>query len=222
MEGGDGGQSFNFLDQNVDVVLGYSYPWYGFGILYTNDTKKFEKAEKARYVSILDHKLGVDATITSLHKLSNNMRTINFSFANGIECMPSLRHLSFYGCHRLECFNEGIQRLTALRHLSFYECKSLISLPQGMKHLTALRHLSFLFCSSLISLPQGQQRLGQEGQIQFSLDVLGRLFSQKRMFLVLKIATAYQFSHNMQHRKSQPSLVFSLLLYCFNNIVVCI
>ncbi|KAM3691032.1 hypothetical protein ACJW31_09G164900 [Castanea mollissima] len=229
----------------------------------TNDTKKFEKAEKARYVSILDHKLGVDATITSLHKLSNNMRTINFSFgwggfdeslvetcmsrfkhlrllnlrnskletlsssistlkhlrylnlggnrkikklpdsicdlqnletlkllwcneieelprdirkmvslryfeittkqarlpANGIECMPSLRHLSFYGCHRLECFNEGIQRLTALRHLSFYECKSLISLPQGMKHLTALRHLSFVFCSSLISLPQGMKHL---------------------------------------------------------------
>nr|POE61937.1 hypothetical protein CFP56_41774 [Quercus suber] len=90
--------------------------------------------------------------------------------ANGIECMSSLRYLSFYKCPRLECFNEGIQRLTALRHLSF------------------------LFCESLISLPQG-------------LDVLGRLFSQKRMFLVLKIATAYQFSHNMQHRKSQPSLV---------------
>ena len=37
-------------------------------------------------------------------------------------------------------------------------------------------------------------------------DVLWRFFSQKRIFLVLKIATAYQFSHNMQHRKSQPSL----------------
>ncbi|KAM3738925.1 hypothetical protein ACB098_09G166100 [Castanea mollissima] len=79
--------------------------------------------------------------------------------ANGIECMPSLRHLSFYECHRLECFNEGIQRLTALRHLCFHSCESLISLPQGMKHLTALRHLSFVFCSSLISLPQGMKHL---------------------------------------------------------------
>ncbi|KAM3738939.1 hypothetical protein ACB098_09G167500 [Castanea mollissima] len=221
----------------------------------TNDTKKFEKAEKARYVSILDRKLGVDATITSLHKLSNNMRTINFSFgwggfdsinigeslvetcisrfkhlrllnlgnskletlsssistlkhlrylnlggnqkikklpdsicdlqnletlilygcneieelprdirkmvslrnfeiatkqarlpANGIECMPSLRHLFFYSCHRLECFNEGIQRLTALRYLGFDNCKSLISLPQGMKHLTALEYLGITRC----------------------------------------------------------------------------
>ncbi|KAM4091806.1 hypothetical protein ACJW30_09G163700 [Castanea mollissima] len=222
----------------------------------TNNTNKFEKA---RHVSILDHKLGVDATITFLHKLSNNMRTINFSFdnwghfdsinineslvetcisrfkhlrllnlrnstletlsssistlkhlrylnlhenkkikklpdsicdlqnletlilfgcneieelprnirkmvslryfvittkqkrlpANGIECMSSLRHLSFDNCHRLECFNEGIQRLTALRHLSFLYCESLISLPQGMKHLTALEYLDITCCEKL-------------------------------------------------------------------------
>ncbi|KAM3738937.1 hypothetical protein ACB098_09G167300 [Castanea mollissima] len=222
----------------------------------TNNTNKFEKA---RHISILDHKLGVDARITFLHKLSNNMRTINFSFdvwgdfdsidineslvetcisrfkhlrllnlrnstletlsssistlkhlrylnlngnkkikklpdsicnlqnletlilfrcdeieelprdirkmvslryfvittkqtrlpANGIECMPSLRHLSFDSCHRLECFNEGIQRLTALRHLSFLFCSSLISLPQGMKHLTALEYLDITNCEKL-------------------------------------------------------------------------
>nr|XP_023890113.1 putative disease resistance protein RGA4 [Quercus suber]XP_023890114.1 putative disease resistance protein RGA4 [Quercus suber]XP_023890115.1 putative disease resistance protein RGA4 [Quercus suber]XP_023890116.1 putative disease resistance protein RGA4 [Quercus suber] len=221
----------------------------------TNNTNNFEKA---RHVSILDHKWGVDATITFLHKLSNNLRTINFSFddrdqfainineslvetcisrfkhlrllnlrnstletlsssistlkhlrylnlrgnkkikklpdsicnlqnletlilfmceeieelprdirkmvslrhfvittkqtrlpANGIECMSSLRHLSFYSCHRLECFNEGIQRLAALRHLSFINCKSLISLPQGMKHLTALEYLRITICEKL-------------------------------------------------------------------------
>ena len=69
--------------------------------------------------------------------------------ANGIECMSSLRHLSFSSCHRLECFNEGIQRLTALRHLSFVNCKSLISLPQGMKHLTALEYVSISICQKL-------------------------------------------------------------------------
>ena len=68
---------------------------------------------------------------------------------NGIECMSSLRYLSFYGCHRLECFNEGIQRLTALRSLSFFNCESLISLPQGMKHLTALESLAILRCEKL-------------------------------------------------------------------------
>ena len=41
-----------------------------------NNTNKFEKS---RQVSILDHKLGVDARIMFLHKLSNNARTINFS-----------------------------------------------------------------------------------------------------------------------------------------------
>ena len=223
------------------------------------DTKKTNKFEKARHVSILDHKLRVDAAITFLHKLSNNMQTINFSFddwdksdsidineslvetcisrfknlrllnlsnstletlsssistlkhlryltlsknqeikklpdsicdlqnletlilfgceeieelprdirkmvslryfeittkqtrlpANGIECMSSLRYLSFFRCHRLECFNEGIRRLTALRYLSIRFCKSLISLPQGMKHLTVLEYLDISYCEKL-------------------------------------------------------------------------
>ncbi|XP_030949503.1 putative disease resistance protein RGA3 [Quercus lobata] len=376
----------------------------------TNNTNKFEKA---RHVSILDRECGVDATVTFLHKLSNNMRTINFSTddrgqidsinineslvetcisrfkhlrllnlsnstletmsssistlkhlrylnlcgnkiikklpdsicdlqnletlilractaleelprdirkmvslryfvittkqtrlpANGVECMSSLRYLSFYNCHRLECFNEGIQRLTTLRCLSFEFCESLISLPQGMKHLTALEYLDITYCEELnlmerddyptslqtlhigglpqlVSLPQGlkgsadtlqflsifdckylgvlpewlpdlsslrkleiwrcqklsslpegmdrltalreleivrcpelrrdyEREVGKDWgkMVKFSFDDLGRLFSQKRMFLVLKIATAYQFSHKMQHRKSQPSLV---------------
>ncbi|KAK7845111.1 putative disease resistance protein rga4 [Quercus suber] len=63
--------------------------------------------------------------------------------------MSSLRHLSFFSCHRLECFNEGIQRLTALRYLSFLFCDSLISLPQGMKHLTALEYLDITRCEKL-------------------------------------------------------------------------
>ena len=69
--------------------------------------------------------------------------------ANGIECMSSLRYLSFYYCHRLECFNEGIQHLTALHYLSFGFCESLISLPQGMKHLTALESLAISRCEKL-------------------------------------------------------------------------
>ncbi|KAL4607729.1 hypothetical protein ACB092_09G196100 [Castanea dentata] len=223
------------------------------------DTKNTNNFEKARCVSILDHKRGVDAIITFLHKLSNNTRTINFSLddwvqfdsiniseslvetcisrfkhlrllnlghstletlsssistlkhlrylnlnrnkkikklpdsicdlqnletlilfgcnefeelprdirkmvslryfqittkqtrlpANGIECMPSLRYLSFYRCPRLECFNEGIQRLTALRCLGLGYCKSLISLPQGMRHLTALECLGIGNCEKL-------------------------------------------------------------------------
>nr|POE96802.1 hypothetical protein CFP56_27466 [Quercus suber] len=63
------------------------------------------------------------------------------------------------------------------------------------------------YLKELLSRSYFQERLGQDGQIQFLLDVLGRLFSQKRMFLVLKIATAYQFRRSMQHRKSQPSLL---------------
>ena len=39
VEGGDRGQSFNFLDQNADVGLGYFCAWYGFGIL----CKKFPR-----------------------------------------------------------------------------------------------------------------------------------------------------------------------------------
>ena len=45
----------------------------------TNNTNKFEKA---RHVSILDLKWGVDTTITFLHKLTNIMQTINFSFGD--------------------------------------------------------------------------------------------------------------------------------------------
>ncbi|KAM4091808.1 hypothetical protein ACJW30_09G163800 [Castanea mollissima] len=262
------------------------------------DTKNTNNFEKARHVSILDHKWGVDAIITFLHKLNNNMRTINFSLddwvqfdsiniseslvktcisrfkhlrllnlrhstletlsssistlkhlrylnlnrnkkikklpdsicdlqnletlillgcneieelprdirkmvslryfqittkqtrlpANGIECMSSLRYLSFYRCPRLECFNEGIQRLTALRYLGFGYCKSLISLPQGMRHLTALeclgignceklnlmegddyptrlQTLNILVLPQLVSLPQGLK--GSADTIQF-------------------------------------------------------
>ena len=39
VEGGDGGQSFNFLEQNANAGLGYFYAWYGFGIL----CKKFSR-----------------------------------------------------------------------------------------------------------------------------------------------------------------------------------
>ena len=69
--------------------------------------------------------------------------------ANGIECMSSLRYLSFRNCRRLECFNEGIQCLTALRSLRFVDCESLISLPQGMRHLTALESLDIVNCGKL-------------------------------------------------------------------------
>ena len=68
---------------------------------------------------------------------------------NGIECMSSLRYLSFDRCHRLECFNEGIQRLTALCILRINECGNLISLPQGMKHLIALESLDISNCEKL-------------------------------------------------------------------------
>ena len=77
--------------------------------------------------------------------------------ANGIECMPSLRFLSFDDCNRLECFNEGIQRLTALRVLSLNfnaHNNKLISLPQGMKHLTALEYLEIFDCGK-VNLMEG-------------------------------------------------------------------
>nr|POE67219.1 hypothetical protein CFP56_68597 [Quercus suber] len=91
-------------------------------------------------------------------------------------------------------------------HISF--CENLEVLPEWLPDLSSLRQLKIWGCPKL----SGRQRLGQDGQIHFSwLDVIRRLFSQKRMFFVLKIATAYQFNHNM-HSCSMESL--SLLLYC--------
>ncbi|KAF3954725.1 hypothetical protein CMV_019967 [Castanea mollissima] len=157
-------------------------------------------------------------------------------FNEGIQRLTALRNLSFNNCKSLISLPQGMKHLTALEYLDITNCEKL-KLMEGDDYPTRLRTLYIWELPQLVSLPQGLK--GSANTLQFldisgcenlgvlpewlpDLNVLGRLVSQKRMFLVLKIAAAYQFSHNMQHRKSQPSLVFSLLLYCFNNIVVCI
>ncbi|KAF3946066.1 hypothetical protein CMV_027627 [Castanea mollissima] len=96
----------------------------------TNNTNKFEKA---RHVSILDHKLSVDATITFLHKLSNNMRTINFSFDDWSHfdpinineslvetCISRFKHLLLLNLRNstLETLSSSISTLKHLRYLN--------------------------------------------------------------------------------------------------------
>ncbi|KAK7845085.1 dna repair protein reca like protein 2 [Quercus suber] len=98
-------------------------------------------------------------------------------------------HISF--CENLEVLPEWLPDLSSLRQLKIWGCPKLSSLPEGMDRLTALRELQIGHCPELRR--NCEQEVGKDWgkMVKFTFrDVIRRLFSQKRMFFVLKIATA--------------------------------
>nr|XP_023914958.1 putative disease resistance protein RGA3 [Quercus suber]XP_023914959.1 putative disease resistance protein RGA3 [Quercus suber] len=133
----------------------------------TNHTSKFEKA---RHVSILDHKLSVDEVTTLLHKLSNNMRTINFSFNNweGDEgpvininkslvetCILRFKHLRLLNLRysKLDTLSSSIGTLKHLRYLNLRGNWKIKKLPDSICDLQNLETLILLECVNLEELP---------------------------------------------------------------------
>ncbi|XWS59064.1 hypothetical protein CRYUN_Cryun08bG0090100 [Craigia yunnanensis] len=66
-----------------------------------------------------------------------------------IECLSSLRFLSFFECDNLKHLFEGIHHFTALRTLVLASCRSLASLPRSIRYLTALETLVIGDCGKL-------------------------------------------------------------------------
>ncbi|KAM3691022.1 hypothetical protein ACB094_09G163100 [Castanea mollissima] len=137
----------------------------------TNNTNKFEKA---RYVSILDHKLGVDATITFLHKLSNNVRTINFLFddwgkSDSINineslvetCISRFKHLRLLNLRnsKLETLSSSISTLKHLRYLNLYGNTKIKKLPDSICDLQNLETLILFECNEIEELPRDIRKL---------------------------------------------------------------
>ncbi|KAA8517962.1 hypothetical protein F0562_015436 [Nyssa sinensis] len=70
--------------------------------------------------------------------------------AKGIGSLTSLRYLQIDHCGNLESlFADGMQCLTSLRTFFVYNCERPVSLPQGLRYLTALENLVFHNCEKL-------------------------------------------------------------------------
>ena len=138
------------------------------------DTNNTNKYEKARHVSILDHKWGVDATITFLHKLSNNIRTINFSFddrgqfdsidINGslVEtCISRFKHLRLLNLRNsmLETLSSLISTLKHLRYLNLRGNKKMKKLPDSICDLQNLETLVLFGCEKIEELPRDIRKM---------------------------------------------------------------
>ena len=133
-----------------------------------NNTNKFEKA---RHVSILDHKFSVDAVITLLHTLSNNMQTINFSFkyyqgdeSPGINineslvetCISRFKHLRLLNLRysKLKTLSSSIGTLKHLRYLNLQGNRNIKKLPDSICDLQNLETLIFSWCEEIEELPR--------------------------------------------------------------------
>ncbi|KAK8682851.1 hypothetical protein V6N13_038933 [Hibiscus sabdariffa] len=68
---------------------------------------------------------------------------------NGMECLTSLRFLSFFECHNLKHLFEGIRCFSALQTLVLASCPSLTSLPRSIRYLTSLETLVIGDCGNL-------------------------------------------------------------------------
>ncbi|KAM4080067.1 hypothetical protein ACB094_09G163300 [Castanea mollissima] len=128
------------------------------------DTSKTNKFEKARHISILDHKLGVDATITFLHKLSNNMRTINFSNMNEslVEtCISRFKHLRLLNLRNstLETLSSSISTLKHLRYLNLNGNKKIKKLLDSICDLQNLETLKLFGCNEIEELPRDIRKM---------------------------------------------------------------
>ncbi|KAL4607731.1 hypothetical protein ACB092_09G196300 [Castanea dentata] len=141
-----------------------------------NNTNKFEKS---RHVSILDHKLGVDARITFLHKLSNNTRTINFSCEDWAKyeedglasinineslvetCISRFKHLRLLNLRfsRLETLSSSIGTLKHLRYLNLHGNRQIKKLPNSICDLQNLETLILLDCQELEELPRDIKKM---------------------------------------------------------------
>ena len=139
----------------------------------TNNTNKFEKA---RHVSILDHKLSVDAVITLLHTLSSNMQTINFSFkyyqgdeSAGINineslvqtCILKFKHLRLLNLRysKLEMLSSSIGTLKHLRYLNLRGNRNIKKLPDSICDLQNLETLILFDCEDLEELPRDIRKM---------------------------------------------------------------
>nr|POF07478.1 dna repair protein reca like 2, mitochondrial [Quercus suber] len=153
-------------------------------------------------------------------------------FHEGIQRLTALRSLGFNECRSLISLPQGMKHLTALESLVILDCEKL-NLMEGDDYPMRLRELFVRRLPQLESLPKWLK--GSANTLQFlritDCENLARsakigarwsnslfvircsweiVHSEKRMFLVLKIAMAYQFNHNM-HSCSTESL--SLLLF---------
>ncbi|XP_065634570.1 putative disease resistance protein RGA1 [Quercus suber] len=140
------------------------------------DTNKPNKFENARHVSILDHKLSVDAAITLLHKSSNNMQTINFSLKEmeedenpGINineslvktCILRFKHLRLLNlrCSKLEALSSSIGTLKHLRYLNLCGNTNIKKLPNSICNLQNLETLILFGCHGLEELPRDIRKM---------------------------------------------------------------
>ncbi|KAM3738941.1 hypothetical protein ACB098_09G167700 [Castanea mollissima] len=138
------------------------------------DTKNPNNFEKARHVSILDHKWGVDAIITFLHKLNNNMRTINFSLDDWVQfdsiniseslvktCISRFKHLRLLNLRHstLETLSSSISTLKHLRYLNLNRNKKIKKLPDSICDLQNLETLILLGCNEIEELPRDIRKM---------------------------------------------------------------
>ena len=134
----------------------------------TNNTNKFEKV---RHISILDHKWGVDATKTFLHKLSNKMRTINFSFDDWGQfdsinineslvetCISRFKHLRLLNL-RYSMLSSSISTLKHLRYLNLSVNMKIKKLPYSICDLQNLETLILYGCEETEELPRDIRKM---------------------------------------------------------------
>ena len=139
----------------------------------TNNTNNFEKD---RHVSVLDHKLSVDAAITLLHKMSNNMQTINFSLKDwqgdesaGINineslvqtCILKFKHLRLLNLRysKLETLSSSIGTLKHLRSLNLQGNRNIKILLDSICDRQNLETLILRECDDLEELPRDLRKV---------------------------------------------------------------
>ncbi|KAM3691050.1 hypothetical protein ACJW31_09G165500 [Castanea mollissima] len=124
-----------------------------------NNTNKFEKS---RHISILDHKLGVDARITFLHKLKEDgLASININESLVETCISRFKHLRLLNLRfsKLETLSSSIGTLKHLRYLNLHGNKQIKKLPNSICDLQNLETLILLDCQELEELPRDIKKM---------------------------------------------------------------